>query len=156
MKRQPAQLPQGCERREIKGCWRQPENAETSIRHILSADTLEELYELLEALICCCYRAGIISQLHYTDTKLYLHHKDALKRLFLEVNVSDVGWGVCAYQILFPYDGDQSEPGRMRIGDTGPRNIIQWISKAWTANDLTLPVFYRELATCSNPRSWEI
>ncbi len=23
------------------------------------ADTLEELYELLEALICCCYRAGI-------------------------------------------------------------------------------------------------
>jgi hypothetical protein len=23
------------------------------------ADTLEELYELLEALLCCCYRAGI-------------------------------------------------------------------------------------------------
>ena len=32
----------------------------------------------------------------------------------------------------------------MRIGDTGPRQIIQWISKAWTAHELTLPVFYRE------------
>ncbi len=32
----------------------------------------------------------------------------------------------------------------MRIGDTGPRNIIQWISKAWTAHELTLPVFYRK------------
>ncbi len=79
-----------------------------------------------------------------TDTKLYLHHKDALKRLFLEVDASDVGWGACAYQMLFPYDGDQSEEGSMRIGDTGPRNIIQWISKAWTVHELTLPVFYRE------------
>jgi hypothetical protein len=32
----------------------------------------------------------------------------------------------------------------MRIGDTGPRQIIQWISKAWTTHELTLPVFYRE------------
>jgi hypothetical protein len=46
--------------------------------------------------------------------------------------------------MLFPYDGDQSEEGRMRIGDTGLRNIIQWTSKAWTAHELTLPVFYRE------------
>jgi hypothetical protein len=46
--------------------------------------------------------------------------------------------------MLFPYDGDQSEEGRIRIGDTGPRNIIQWISQAWTAHELTLPVFYRE------------
>ncbi len=65
-----------------------------------------------------------------TDTKLHLHHKDALKRLFLEVDASDVGWEACAYQILFPYYGDQSEEGRMHIGDTGPRIIIQWISKA--------------------------
>jgi hypothetical protein len=42
------------------------------------------------------------------------------------------------------YIGDPSEEGRMRIGDTGPRQIIQWISKAWTAHELTLPVFYRE------------
>jgi hypothetical protein len=36
------------------------------------------------------------------DTKLYLHHKDALKRLFLEVDASDVGWGACAYCIRCP------------------------------------------------------
>jgi hypothetical protein len=71
-------------------------------------------------------------------------HKDALKRLFLEVDASDVGCGACAYQMLFPYDGDQSEEGRMCIGDTGPRNIIQWISKAWTTHELMLPMFYRE------------
>ena len=182
------------------------------------ADTLEELYELYEALICCCYRAGIqikagkvkfgVDKLvfhNYTiskhgtepkeanlcsflnmrepndmhqlraflgccqqlnqyikdygiiakplhnitkkgakgpppwvkgtdydlaflklkaiinDTKLYLHHKDALKRLFLEVDASDVGWGGCAYQMPGDYKGDPSEEGRMRIGDTGPR-----------------------------------
>jgi hypothetical protein len=78
------------------------------------------------------------------NTKLYLHHKDALRRLFLEVNVSDVGWGACAYQMLKAYIGDPKDEGRMQIGDTGPRQIIQWISKAWTTHELTLPVFYRE------------
>ncbi len=32
-----------------------------------------------------------------SDTKLYLHHKDKLKQLFLEVDASDVGWGACVY-----------------------------------------------------------
>jgi hypothetical protein len=32
----------------------------------------------------------------------------------------------------------------MRVGDTGPRNIIQWVSKAWTDHELKLPVFYIE------------
>jgi hypothetical protein len=27
---------------------------------------------------------------------------------------------------------------------TGPRNIIQWISKAWTTHEFTLPVFHRK------------
>jgi hypothetical protein len=39
-----------------------------------------------------------------------------------------------------PYIGELSDEGRMRIGDTGPRQIIQWISKAWTGHELTLPV----------------
>ena len=73
-----------------------------------------------------------------------MHHKDALRRLFLEVDASDVGWGACAYQMLIPYIGELCDEGRMRIADTGPRQIIQWISKAWTAHELTLPVFYRE------------
>jgi hypothetical protein len=46
--------------------------------------------------------------------------------------------------MLMPYIGELCDEGRMRIGDTGPRQIIQWISKAWTAHELTLPVFYRE------------
>ena len=32
----------------------------------------------------------------------------------------------------------------MRIGDTGERLIIMWISKGWTSHELQLPVFYRE------------
>jgi hypothetical protein len=46
--------------------------------------------------------------------------------------------------MLTAFLGDLSEEGRMRIGDTGPRQIIQWVSKAWTEHELTLPVFYRE------------
>jgi hypothetical protein len=67
-----------------------------------------------------------------------------LRRLFLEVDASDVGWGACAYQMVKAYLGDPTEEGRIRIGDTGRRQIIQLISKAWTAHELTLPVFYRE------------
>ncbi len=32
----------------------------------------------------------------------------------------------------------------MRIGDTGERLVIQWISKGWTTHELQLPVFYRK------------
>ena len=32
----------------------------------------------------------------------------------------------------------------LTVGDTGPRNIIQWVNKAWTDHELKLPVFYRE------------
>ncbi len=46
--------------------------------------------------------------------------------------------------MLLLFEGDPLDEGRMRIGNTGPRQIIQWISKAWTAHELTLPVFYRE------------
>ena len=62
----------------------------------------------------------------------------------MEVDASDVGWGVCAYQMLIAFEGDPKDEGRMRIGDTGPKSI-QWISKGWTGHELILPVFYREL-----------
>ena len=78
------------------------------------------------------------------DEKLYLHHKDPSKILFIEVDASDVGWGACAYQMRVPFEGDPKDEARMRVGDTGPRNIIQWVSKAWTDHELKLPVFYRE------------
>jgi hypothetical protein len=78
------------------------------------------------------------------DGKLYLHHKDKLRRLFLEVDASDVGWGACAYQMKEAWTGNPEDEGRMRIGDTGERLVIQWISKGWTTHELQLPVFYRE------------
>jgi hypothetical protein len=65
-------------------------------------------------------------------------------RLFIEVDASDAGWGACAYQMVHPWTGHPEEEGRGRQGDTGPRKVIQWTSKAWTAFELKLPVFYRE------------
>jgi hypothetical protein len=78
------------------------------------------------------------------DTQLYLHHKNPLKMLFIEVDASGVGWGACAYQMKESFKGDPKDEGRTRISDNGPRNIIQWVSKAWTEHELKLPVFYRE------------
>ncbi len=43
------------------------------------------------------------------DTKLYLHNKDKNKRLFIEVDASDVGWGACAYQITETWEGDPQD-----------------------------------------------
>ncbi len=78
------------------------------------------------------------------DTQLYLHHKNPLKMLFLEVDASNVGWGACAYQMREPFKGDPKDEGKSRISDNGPRNVIQWVNKAWTDHELKLPVFYRE------------
>ncbi len=75
------------------------------------------------------------------DESLYLHHKDPSKLLYIEVDASDVGWGACAYQMTNPFEGDPKDEARMRVGDTGPRSIIQWVSKAWTDHELKLPVF---------------
>ncbi len=60
------------------------------------------------------------------------------------MDACDVGWGACAYQMKEPWIGPPEEEGRMRVGDTGERLIIMWISKGWTTHELQLPVFYRE------------
>jgi hypothetical protein len=78
------------------------------------------------------------------DTQLYLHHKNPLKMLFIEVDASDIGWGACAYQMREPFKGDPKDEGRARISVNGSRNVIQWVSKAGTEHELKLPVFYRE------------
>ena len=78
------------------------------------------------------------------DSKNFLHHKDCTARLFIEVDASDAGWGACAYQMVEPWTGGPAEEGRGRQGDTGARKVILWTSKAWTAFELKLPVFYRE------------
>jgi hypothetical protein len=57
------------------------------------------------------------------DERLYLHHKDPSKILYIEVDASDVGWGACAYQMRNSFEGDPKDEARMRVGDTGSRNI---------------------------------
>jgi hypothetical protein len=78
------------------------------------------------------------------DTNLYLHHKNPEEMLFIEVDASDVGWGVCAYQMVLVWTGDPDDQARARINDTGKIKIIEWISKSWNEHELKLPVFYRE------------
>jgi hypothetical protein len=78
------------------------------------------------------------------DGTNFLYNKDALKRLFIEVDASDAGWGACVYQMKEPFKGDPNDEGRARENDKGPRQVIYWISKAWTEHELRLPVFYRE------------
>jgi hypothetical protein len=46
--------------------------------------------------------------------------------------------------MMHPWVVHPEEEGRERQGDTGPRKVIQWTSKAWTPFELKLPVFYRE------------
>ncbi len=63
------------------------------------------------------------------DTKLYLHNKGKNKRLFIEVDASDVGWGACAYQLAEAWNGQYGDEGRALVNDRGKRLVIEWISK---------------------------
>ena len=76
------------------------------------------------------------------DGTNYSWNKDPAKHLFLEVDASDVGWGCCAFQFATPYTTDNED--QERLTDTSKRRVIEWISKAWTTDQLKLPVFYRE------------
>ena len=78
------------------------------------------------------------------DSENFLHHKDPLKRLFLEVDASNSGWGAGAYHLVEDWIGDPQSEGRGRQDHTGPRQVTQWTSKARTPFELKLPVFYRE------------
>ena len=74
------------------------------------------------------------------DGTNYAWNKDPSKRLFIEA--SDVGWGCCAFQFATPYVSE--DEGVERLLDKSKRRVIEWISKAWTTDQLKLPVFYRE------------
>ena len=78
------------------------------------------------------------------DGTRFLHHQQTDKRLFIEVDASDFGWGACLYQAKDDWKGDPKDEGEARNGKTTERNIIYWVSKAWTTHELQLPVFYRE------------
>jgi len=70
------------------------------------------------------------------DGSNFLYNKGALKRLFIELDVSDAGWGACAYQMKEPFKGNPEDEGRERENDKGSsRQVIYWISKAWTEHE---------------------
>ena len=78
------------------------------------------------------------------DQPLFLFNKDNNKHLFIEVDSSDDGWGVCVYQ--YADDAPPGEdPGKHFLLSRKPKRIIQWVSKAWTPYEKqSLPIFYKE------------
>ena len=78
------------------------------------------------------------------DSPLFLWNKVSSKRLFIEVDSSQDGWGACAYQYEDLPPPDVDDEGRYRLNDKGSKRVIAWISKAHTAHEKKLPCFYRE------------
>ncbi len=78
------------------------------------------------------------------DEPKYLWNKVHTKRLFIETDASDLGWGACAYQFADDVDAEDEGQYRLKHDMDKPKRVIEWISKAWTADQLKLPVFYRE------------
>ena len=83
------------------------------------------------------------------DTPLFLWNKVSTKRLFIEVDSSQTGWGACVYQYAEDPPVGVEDEGRFRLLDKpacGPtaKRIIAWISKAHTPYEQKLPCFYRE------------
>ena len=78
------------------------------------------------------------------DSPLFLWNKVATKRLFIEVDSSQDGWGACAYQYEDLPPPDVEDEGRYRLNDRSAKRVIAWISKAHTAHEKKLPCFYRE------------
>ena len=78
------------------------------------------------------------------DQPLILWNKLSSKRLFIEVDASLLGWGACAYQYADKPPEDCEDEGRYRLLTKKPKRVIQWISKAWSPYEQSLPCFYRE------------
>ena len=78
------------------------------------------------------------------DGPLFLWNKVSTKRLFIEVDSSQDGWGACAYQYADIPPPECDDEGRYRLLNKSPKRVIAWISKAHTEHEKKLPCFYRE------------
>ncbi len=78
------------------------------------------------------------------DESLFLWNKDSTKRLFIEVDACNKGWGACVYQYADPKPPDVEDEGRYMLMSKLTKRVIEWVSKAWTEFEKELPVFYRE------------
>jgi hypothetical protein len=79
------------------------------------------------------------------DESLFLWNKDSTKRLFIEVDACNEGWGACVYQYAEPKPPDVEDEGRHMLMSKLPKRVVEWVSKAWTEFEKELPVFYREV-----------
>ena len=79
------------------------------------------------------------------NENLFLWNKVSERRLFIEVDACEYGWGACAYQYADePTDTQFEDEGRHRLLSKEPKRVVEWMSKAWTAHERELPCFYRE------------
>ena len=78
------------------------------------------------------------------DPERFLWHKEKAKRLFIECDASDLGFGAAAYQYSDVINAVGEEEGIARLKDTSYKRVVEWMSKAWSTDQLKLPVFYRE------------
>ena len=79
------------------------------------------------------------------NENLFLWNKVSGRRLFIEVDACEYGWGACAYQYADePTDMQHEDEGRHRLLSKEPKRVVEWMSKAWTAHERELPCFYRE------------
>jgi len=79
------------------------------------------------------------------NDNLFLWNKVSDRRLFIEVDACEFGWGACVYQYAHDDESAKSEDeGRHRLLSKEPKRIVEWISKAWTEHERELPCFYRE------------
>ena len=82
------------------------------------------------------------------DTPLFLWNKASGRRLFIEVDSSQEGWGACVYQYADDPPPGVVDEGRFRLLDRKKgqpmKRVVAWISKAHTPFEKQLPCFYRE------------
>ena len=78
------------------------------------------------------------------DGSRFLWNKDSSKRLFIEVDACNEGWGCCVYQYADDPPEDTEDEGRFRLHSKQPKRVVAWASKAWTDYERQLPAFYRE------------
>lgn len=79
------------------------------------------------------------------NENLFLWNKVSNRRLFVEVDACEFGWGACVYQYAEEPGGViHEDEGRHRLLSKEPKRVVEWISKAWTEHERELPCFYRE------------
>jgi hypothetical protein len=82
------------------------------------------------------------------DSPLFLWNKVSGRRLFIEVDSSQEGWGACVYQYADDPPLGVLDEGRFRLLDRKKgqplKRVVAWISKAHTPFEKQLPCFYRE------------